>query len=160
MPTNKYSILARLAICTITFFSGFGAEPVSAQNPRGIQLRNDLSWHGVSNRIQVHQPSVEANPPYIHVWQRIAIGNNYDNLAYVKNLIDCQEWTQIPFMTIDWNGYFVFWKDSPNSVKAAWEAHGKDDESVMTAVCSMYGYTKHRGELPPHTDKKGNFVER
>lgn len=86
--TTKAPILTRLAILVVPLFSTTVAAPLSAQNPIGIQLMNDLAWHGVSDRIQIHQPSVQGKPPHIDVLERIAIGNTYGNWAYVKNLID------------------------------------------------------------------------
>ncbi|PPU64421.1 hypothetical protein XcodCFBP4690_09420 [Xanthomonas codiaei] len=158
MTTNA-PILTRLAIWVVPLFSTTLAAPLSAQNPIGIELMNDLAWHGVSDRIQINQPSVQGKPPHIDVWERIAIGNTYGNWAYVKNLIDCEQWTQIPFSTIDRNGYFVYWSDAPSSVKAAWEAHGQGNERVITGVCGLYGIPKQRRETPD-TDKSGNYVER
>ncbi len=157
--TTRASILMRLAIWAVPFISATLAAPVSAQNSVGIQLMNDLAWHGVSDRVQIHQPSVQGKPPHIDVWERIAIGNTYGNWAYVKNLIDCQKWTQIPFSTIDRGGYFVLWPEAPASVKAAWEAHGQGNEAVITGICALHGLRKPRmeGAVP---DKSGGFVER
>ena len=156
---TRAPILTRLAIWAVPFFSATLAAPLSAQNPAGIQLMNDLAWHGLSDRVQVHQPSVQGKPPHIDVWERIAIGNAYGNWAYVKNLIDCQQWTQTPFYTIDRNGYFVLWSEAPSSAKAAWDAHGQGNETVIAGVCALYGFRK---PLPNTAapDKSGNFVER
>lgn len=149
----------RLAVWTIPA-AFLLAAPLSAQNSIGIQLMNDLAWHGVSDRVQVHQPSVAGKPPYIDVWERIAIGNSYGNWAYVKNLIDCQQWTQMPFSTIDHNGYFVLWAQAPDTVKAAWTAHGQSNERVIAGVCALYGLTKPVNNYIEHIPAKPNLVVR
>lgn len=155
---TRAPILTRL-VMAVLLFSASLAAPLSAQNPVGIQLMNDLAWHGVSDRVQVHQPSVQGKPPHIDVWERIAIGDTYGNWAYVKNLIDCQQWTQVPFYTIDRNGYFVLWSEASSSAKAAWDANGQGNETVIAGVCALYGFRK---PLPNTAapDKSGNFVER
>lgn len=159
--TIKQSMLLRSAMWPIVLFSStlLVAAPLCARNPIGMHLMNDLAWHGVTDRVQVHQPSVEPNLPFVDVWERIAIGNTYGNWAYVKNLIDCHQWTQMPFSTIDRNGYFVLWAEAPSSVKAAWEAHGKNNDRVITGVCGLYGLSKNRREAPK-ADTSLDHVER
>ncbi len=153
---NKNASLMRLSAVALAFCL---AGPAHAQNLPGLRLMQDIAWHGVTDRVQLHQPSVTGKPPHVEAWERIAIGSSYGNWAYVHNLIDCSEWTQVPFATIDPSGYFVLWGDAPSTVKDAWEMYGANNERVIAGVCGLYGYTKGRPRAP-HGEPADDIIVR
>lgn len=131
-----------------------------AQSPLSTALLTDAGWHGVRGGGQVHQPSLSATPPWVDVWQRIPLGNQYGVWSYRKILIDCAAWTQVPFMTMDGTGRFAYWGNTSETIKAAWAAPGLDANSIIGPVCGLYGYTKPRnGSSQPASDQS-NYVER
>lgn len=125
------------------------AFPARAQTAEIRSLLSDRGWHGVGGAVQVHQPTLEFSPPYIGVWQRGPRSDRYGDWSYVKLLINCQEWRQVPFATLDDDWNFVLIADlTGDDPVARWPEPGTEPYRTMTAVCGLYGYVRLT-EAPP-----------
>lgn len=134
-------------------------SPVArAQSLEIRSLLADRGWHGVGGAVQVHQPTLEASLPWVGVWERSARSGRYGDWMYVKVLINCDQWSQVAFATLDDDLNFVLIADLTGSDPTQhWPEPGTEPYRTMTSVCGLYGYTRQR--LQPLPDAR-NFVER
>lgn len=129
----------------------------SAQSLEIRSLLADRGWHDVGGSVQVHQPMLEASLPWVGVWERSARGERYGDWMYVKVLINCDQWSQIPFATLDSDFNFVLLADiTGDDPVSRWPEPGTEPYRTMTSICALYGYVRPR-EAAPTT---GNYVER
>ncbi len=116
-------------------------------------------WHAVGENTQIHHGSLVANPPLLDVWQRSALSTQVGDWAYVKVLIDCQQWTQVPFATVGRSGRFLMWADAEERTKAKWQPASAQQARVIAALCGQYGYQKPN-HVSPTSEADQNFVIR
>lgn len=125
------------------------ALPAKAQSWEVRQLLQDRAWHGVGGNTQVHQPTVEHDAPWVGVWERSPIGNQYGEWLYVKVLMNCEQWTLIPFGTLDQDDNFGLIEDVLGErPQIMWPEPGTEPYRTMTAVCGLFGYQRGR-PIPP-----------
>lgn len=133
-------------------------QPASAQSLEIRALLSDRGWHGVGGNVQVHQPTLEASLPWVGVWERSARGDRYGDWMYVKVLINCEQWSQIPFATLDSDFNFVLMADiTGDDPVSRWPEPGSEPYRTMTAVCGLYGYQRQRESKP---QPASSYVER
>lgn len=131
-------------------------QPASAQSLEIRSLLSDRGWHGVGGSVQVHQPTLEASLPWVGVWERSARGDRYGDWMYVKVLINCEQWSQIPFATLDSDYNFVLMADiTGDDPVSRWPQPGSEPYRTMTSICALYGYVRPREAVPA-----AGFVER
>lgn len=131
-------------------------QPASAQSLEIRSLLSDRGWHGVGGSVQVHQPTLEASLPWVGVWERSARGDRYGDWMYVKVLINCEQWSQILFATLDSDYNFVLMADITGDDPASrWPEPGTEPYRTMTSICALYGYVRPRETAPA-----AGFVER
>lgn len=117
---------------------------VHAQSLEVRQLLQDRGWHGVGGGVQVHQGTLEFSPPWVGVWQRSAApSGHYGDWLYMKVLINCEQWSQVPFATLDpdWNVVLIGDLTGQDPV-SRWPEAGTEPHRTMTAVCALYGYSR------------------
>lgn len=155
MKIYRNIILALIIAALLCIF----AQPTNAQSWEVRQLLQDRAWHGVGGNTQVHQPTVEHSAPWVGVWERSPIGNQYGQWLYVKVLMNCEQWTLIPFGTLDRDHNFQLMADMiGHEPQLLWPEPGTEPYRTMTAVCGLYGYQRGKS-IPPMRDER-NFVER
>lgn len=155
MKTLRNLVLAMLAILAVCI----AVAPARAQSLEIRALLADRGWHGVGGAVQVHQPTLEFSPPWVGVWERSARSNRYGDWMYVKVLINCQEWSQVAFGTLDDDLNFVLISDLTGSdPQSHWPEPGTEPYRTMTSVCALYGYTRPAAARPLPDAR--NFVER
>lgn len=156
METLRNVVLAMLAVIAVLILS---TQLVRAQSLEIRSLLADRGWHGVGGDVQVHQPTLEFSPPWVGVWERSARSGRYGDWMYVKVLINCQQWSQVAFATLDDDLNFVLISDLTGSDPTQhWPEPGTEPHRTMTAVCALYGYTRQRQAWKPAP--AGDFVER
>lgn len=139
MKTLRNLVLGMLAVLALCV----AAQSVNAQSFEIRSLTSDRGWHGVGGSVQVHQPTLEFSPPWVGIWQRSAREDRYGDWMYVKVLINCQEWSQIPFATLDDDLNMVLLSDlTGEDPVARWPEPGTEPYRTMTAVCGLYGYVR------------------
>jgi len=133
-------------------------QSASAQSLEIRSLLSDRGWHGVGGNVQVHQPTLEFSAPWVGTWQRGPRGDRYGDWSYVKVLINCQEWSQIPFATLDDDLNMVLLSDlTGDDPVARWPEPGTEPYRTMTSICALYGYVRPKQAKPVPV---GDFVER
>lgn len=131
-------------------------DRANAQSVEVLRVLQDRGWHGVGGNVQVHQPTLDAMLPWVGVWERSAINNQYGNWLYVKVLINCEQWSQIPFAALDRDSNYVLIGDlTGEDPVAVWPEPNTEPHRTMTAVCALYGYTR-----PKSASNPGGWVER
>lgn len=138
-----HAALAMLAIVAFCVWS----DPAGAQTREVRSLLSDRGWHGVGAGVQVHQPTLEFKAPWIGVWERSARAdardNPYGEWTYVKVLVNCQQWSQIPLATLNEDWRMVFIEDLTGEPPAArWPEPDSVSYRTMTALCALYGYAR------------------
>lgn len=155
MKTYRNFVLAMIAIVVLLIL----AQPAEAQSLEVRRVLQDYSWHGVGGGTQVQQSTIEFSEPWVGIWERTPVGNRYGDWLYVKLLINCEQWTQIPFATLDRDNNFGLIEDILGvQPQMMWPEPGTEPYRTMTAVCGLYGYQRGRS-VPPRQDPR-NFVER
>lgn len=154
MKTLRNLVLVMLAV-----IAGLAVtQQASAQSLEIRSLLADRGWHGVGGAVQVHQPTLEASLPWVGVWERSARSGRYGDWMYVKVLINCDQWSQVAFATLDDDLNFVLLSDLTGSDPTQhWPEPGTEPYRTMTSVCGLYGYTRQRRQ--PLPDAR-NFAER
>ncbi|NEK74944.1 MAG: hypothetical protein G3W63_19485 [Xanthomonas euvesicatoria] len=154
MKTLRNLVLVMLGVVAVLAYS----PTASAQSLEIRSLTSDRGWHGVGGGLQVHQPTLEVSPPWVGVWQRSARSNRYGDWIYIKVLINCQQWSQIVFATLDEDLNFVLMSDVTGAeLKPTWPDAGTIPDRTITAVCGLYGFTKPFAAAPLNPR---DFVER
>lgn len=122
-------------------------------------LLSDRGWHGIAG-VQAHQPTMEAELPWVGVWTRSPLPGPYGRWLHVKMLINCDEWMQIPFAILNERGEFMLMADAIGEApRPAWPERGSASERLVGAVCALYGYqAPHRRPLP--SAGASGYVER
>lgn len=153
---------AGVAFAALGITVGFltAAAAVAADlNPVGLDLMAAPDWHGAGGNVQVHHGSLVAAPPRLDIWQRSALSGQAGDWAYVKVLIDCQQWTQLPFASLAKSGKFLLWSDADDRTKASWQPASAQQGQVIAALCGQYGYRKPNG-VSASPEPGQNFVVR
>jgi len=158
-PATKNGSVALMWLSAVAGLAYGNTAQAQDLNPTGLQLMHAPDWHAVGERTQVHHGSLVANPPRLDVWQRSALTGQYGDWVYVKVLIDCQRWTQLPFATLAASGRFMMWADADERMKAGWQPEGAQQGRIISALCGQYGYKKPR-QTSPAPDADQNFVIR
>lgn len=144
------------ALVLVTLYFAVACYGTSAQSLEIRSLLSDRGWHGVGGSVQVHQPTLEASLPWVGVWERSARGDRYGDWMYVKVLINCEQWSQIPFATLDSDYNFVLMADiTGDDPVSRWPEPGTEPYRTMTSICGLYGYVRPREAVPAP-----GFVER
>lgn len=157
MKTLARIVLAMVYV-VIIMCALFWARDARGQSGEVLRVLQHRGWHGVGGNVQVHQPTLDAAPPWIGAWERSPIGDQYGDWMYVKILINCEQWSQIPFATLDADDNMVLIGDLTGEMSAAvWPQPGTEPFRTMTAVCGLYGYS--RPKLPAMPDPR-NHLER
>lgn len=119
------------------------ARPAEAQSLEVRAVRADYGWHGVGGELQVHQPTLEFSAPWVGVWERWPASPRYGDWRYVKVLINCDNWTQIPFATLDPDGNMQLIGDATGADPVQqWAERGSTQDKTITAICNLYGYVR------------------
>lgn len=156
MKTLRNLVLVMLAVVAVLALS---TQLVRAQSLEIRSLTSDRGWHGVGGDVQVHQPTLEFSPPWVGVWERSARSGRYGDWMYVKVLINCQQWSQVAFATLDDDWNMVLISDlTGRDPQSHWPETGTEPYRTMTAVCALYGYTRAKQTWKPAP--VGDFVER
>lgn len=155
MKTLRNLVLGMLGVVAVLALS---TQLVRAQSLEIRSLLSDRGWHGVGGSVQVHQPTLEASLPWVGVWERSARGERYGDWMYVKVLINCEQWSQIPFATLDSDYNFVLLADiTGDDPVSRWPDPGSEPYRTMTSICGLFGYQRHReARVVPI----GDYVER
>lgn len=133
-------------------------QPASAQSLEIRSLLSDRGWHGAGGTVQVHQPTLEASLPWVGAWERSARGERYGDWMYVKVLINCEQWSQIPFATLDSDYNFVLMADiTGDDPVSRWPEPGSEPYRTMTSICALFGYQRQR---EVRVAPIGDYVER
>lgn len=155
MKIARNLVLAMLGVVAVLVLS---TQLVRAQSLEIRSLLADRGWHGVGGDVQVHQPTLEASLPWVGIWQRSARGNRYGDWMYVKVLINCEQWSQIPFATLDADWNMVLMADiTGEDPVAVWPEPGTEPYRTMSAVCGLFGYQRQRAAPVISAE---NYVER
>lgn len=157
----KQSRMCRWVLIVMVVFPLWAcADAARAQDWVIRQVLQDRGWHGVGGTVQVHQPTIEHSPPWVGVWERSARSDRYGDWAYVRVLINCQQWSQIPFGTLDEDHNFVLMADLIGTdPPPRWPERGTQAHRVVSAVCGLYGYREFK-PLPPATPTEPDVVVR
>lgn len=123
-------------------------------------LRSEAGWHGYGDgQTQAFMPSVDTQLPYVSVWERSVIGNQWGNWLYVRILFNCDKWEALPFSMLDENGNEQLVGDMiGRDPELQRPVRGEPLYKRLTAMCGQFGY------IPP--DKRPpaqygfNHVER
>jgi hypothetical protein len=117
------------------------ARPAEAQSLEVRAVRADYGWHGVGGDLQVHQPTLEFSAPWVGVWERWPASPRYGDWRYVKVLINCDNFTQIPFATLSPDGDMQLVADATGADPAQhWPDPGTVQARTIDAVCNLFGY--------------------
>lgn len=144
MKTIRNLVLAMFAILAVCIWAG----PANAQSWEVRRLLADYGWHGVGGSVQVHQPTLEASLPWVGMWQRAPRGERYGDFSYMKVLVNCDQWSQIAFATLDADYNFVLIADlTDDAPVATWPEPGTEPYRTMTAVCALFGYVRQPASL-------------
>lgn len=155
MKIYRNIVLAMIVIVLLCIF----VQPSQGQSLEVRRVLLDRGWHGVGGNTQVHQLTIEHDAPWVGVWERSPAGQHYGQWLYVKVLMNCEQWTQIPFATIDRDANYVLMEDAIGSApQLTWPEPGTEPYRTMTAVCGLYGYTRGRSIVPREDPR--SFVER
>lgn len=140
MKTLRNIVLVMLAIVAACIV----AAPAQAQSdPLVNQLLADYGWHGVGGDVQVNKPTMEVRLPWIGVWERSPKGERYGDWMYIQVMIDCTQWKQIPFATLDADFNYVRMETLTGQFPTAtWPEPGTEPYRTMTQVCGLFGYTR------------------
>lgn len=132
---------------TVLLAASFGAN---AQELMERALLSDYGWHGAAGGVQIHQPTVDFREPYVRVWERTPIGNQYGRWLYVMLVIDCNDWRRLPLGTLDEDGRYVQLADLIGE-QPAWQYPKRPTPEWlnMTALCGLYGFAPGTPRPPP-----------
>lgn len=156
MKTLRNLVLIMLAVVAVLILS---TQLLRAQSLELRSLTSDRGWHGVGGNVQVHQPTLEFSPPWVGVWERSARSNRYGDWMYVKVLINCQQWSQVAFATLDDDWNMVLISDlTGRDPQSHWPEADTEPYRTMTSVCALYGYARTKQAWKP--TPVGDFVER
>lgn len=153
MKTLRNVVLVMLAVVAVLALS---TQLVRAQSVEIRRVLTDYGWHGVGGTVQVHQPTMEFSAPWVGIWERSPRGNRYGDWMYVKVLINCEQWQQIAFATLDDSYNMLLIADATGTDPVAtWPEPGSEPYRTMTAVCALYGYQRQAVRRP-----SARYVER
>lgn len=109
-------------------------------------LQRPLGWHAAAGGpLQVHQPSMEVEAPWVGIWTRTAVDGQYGQWLYARLLLNCEQWSSLPFGMIGPDGEFWLMEDlTGQPVQPTWPEPGSSSDRLLVAVCGLYGYQAPR----------------
>lgn len=139
MHNNRIPLWRCAALAAGALFLALAAG-ARAQSWETRSLLSDRGWHGIAG-VQVHQPTLDADLPWVRVWQRRPVGPQYGQWIHVQVLINCDQWMQVPFLIMAMDGRPELFADvMGEDPRPIWPEPGSDADRITGAICALYGY--------------------